>query len=507
MIVRSLRDSPDGGKKLALPGVKTILRDGFGGLSRTDIPLGTLVVALARRSNAEGVAVPGGGTTPRDYDPYFVRGSNDVITAFGENSEAHRVYQELLAGGAARIAIVPLPADVEDADLTSTAAGNPFDTAFDAAESAQPDIIVPFGRGGHPSEWMAGRAVTVDSTANTFTTVLDHGYAAGDGVIFDATTAPAGLTEGTTYYVVSPTSTTFQVADAPGGTPVDMTTAGDGVLVASAPPRIGFVADNSAGTTTSLAKRVSQKCKDLTDRSNPVFAVMGVTPYQYGEGVTAPTNGSMTPAEVSTHTGFATLIDRDDETTMHEHGGYVSVVGAEMKLNGMPDAWGFSNGAAPYAGFLSGLESQISSTGRTAFNVVDLRYVPTRSQQEAMVAAGVVPVGQNYRQVATWVDGLTFARGTSDFTRLTTLRIVFDAMGLVRQTAARFVGQPATLHHRNALETAVTSALNGMIKSGALLRADFVISYIPRENKALIDLVLTPAFEMRNIEVTVSVQL
>jgi hypothetical protein len=42
---------------------------------------------------------------------------------------------------------------------------------------------------------------------------------------------------------------------------------------------------------------------------------------------------------------------------------------------------------------------------------------------------------------------------------------------------------------------------------GAILDSDFNIRYIAEENKALIDLVITPAFELRNIEVQMSVEL
>jgi hypothetical protein len=57
------------------------------------------------------------------------------------------------------------------------------------------------------------------------------------------------------------------------------------------------------------------------------------------------------------------------------------------------------------------------------------------------------------------------------------------------------------------METAITSALRGMQQVGALLDSDFTVSYFPAENKAFVDLVLTPAFEIQNIEVQVAVTL
>jgi hypothetical protein len=57
------------------------------------------------------------------------------------------------------------------------------------------------------------------------------------------------------------------------------------------------------------------------------------------------------------------------------------------------------------------------------------------------------------------------------------------------------------------METAITSGLRGMQIVGALLGSDFTVSYIPNENKAIVDLILTPAFELKEIEVRVAISL
>ena len=46
-----------------------------------------------------------------------------------------------------------------------------------------------------------------------------------------------------------------------------------------------------------------------------------------------------------------------------------------------------------------------------------------------------------------------------------------------------------------------------MTQLGALLDSDFVVSYIPRENRAVVDLVIRPAFELRTIDISVQVDL
>jgi hypothetical protein len=71
----------------------------------------------------------------------------------------------------------------------------------------------------------------------------------------------------------------------------------------------------------------------------------------------------------------------------------------------------------------------------------------------------------------------------------------------------KFIGEASTLQTRNSMETAITSALRGMQQMGALLDSDFSVSYLPAQNKAFVDLVLTPAFELKNIEVQVSISI
>lgn len=418
---------------MALPGVSTVLKDRFYTLSRTDVPAGPRVLAIASRTTTY---TGSGSVTVPDYDPFSPRSEQDVITQFGEGSGCHRAYLELVAGGSARVALVALPSGTADTSLYTASV---FDAAFEAAETARPDIIVPWGRGSGPTDWENPATPSNDA--------------------------------------------------------------------------VGFHADNttSGSLTNNLAKLVADKCKDITDRSHPVFAVMGIKPY----GVGTVSTESMTAAQVSTHLGLANLTNRE-ATTFGENGQYLSVVATEMNVATYPQhatntqiagSFGYSNGAAMYAGYLSQLDAWSAGTGKQIFNVTGLRYNPTRTQQESLITKGVVPVALDFSRIPLWVDALTFSRSTSDYTRLSTLRIVFEAVLGVRQAAQSFVGEPANLHNRNALETAVTSVLRGMTQAGAINESDFVVTYVPRQNKAIIDLVLRPVFEMRNIEVSISVQL
>ena len=410
---------------MSLPGVNTQIKDRFYSLSRVNIPTGPRVLAIGTRdtdNGTEGVA---------DLDPYQASSEESVIDAFGEGSQLHRAYLELVSGGASRITLVALPSDtvfnhnsgsISSADYDGdNPDGDLFDDLFAAVEAGQPDIVVPWGRGGHPSLYEDDAATVTNA-------------------------------------------------------------------------ELGFHADNAAGSA-SWAVQIGEKMADITANSTPVFAVLGVKPYQ------GSTEG-LTPGQIATHVGLTNLEDRENVTVP-----YVAVVVGEIKPLGYPDEFGYSNAASFYAAAVAQRASQSAPTGKTIFRVEKLRYDLTRTQQSALSDKGVVPVATDYNNNPIWVDATMFCKATSDYRRLSTLRIVFDAVQLVRQVASPYIGEASSMSARNSLETAITSGLRGMQIAGALNASDFTVTYVGSENKAIIDLVLTPAFELRNIEVRVSVQL
>jgi hypothetical protein len=416
---------------MALPGVKTIIKDRFYSISRQDIPVGPRICLIAKRGTADGTG------NVKDLDVVQATTEQDVITAFGQDSQVHRGFFELMSGGAERVFIVPIPADAvynhSTGAITSASYSgvDVFDAALTAAEASSPDIIVPWGRGGHPGDWQ-GEATLSD----------DEEY--------------------------------------------------------------GFYADN-ASSASSWAYKVAAKVKEIAENSHPCFAVMGIKPWN----PLTSNSETMTPSQVGSHvgsSGLTNLIDRDAEP-MREVGRHVVVIAAELKPVNYPAAWGYANGATTFAAAISRMASFTSPVNKTAYNISSIRYNPTRTQQLNLSDNGVNCIALNFNKVPTFIEGLTMAASNSDYTRISTMRIITEAALLVRQVCQRFVGEASTIQTRNSMETAITSALRGMQQLGALLDSDFTVSYIPAENKALVDLVLTPAFELKNIEVQVSINL
>lgn len=75
----------------------------------------------------------------------------------------------------------------------------------------------------------ASGAVTFQDTGDTVT-LNNHGLIAGDTVSFSVITTTTGIVVDTVYYVVSPTTNTFQVAATAGGTALALTNNGTGTL-------------------------------------------------------------------------------------------------------------------------------------------------------------------------------------------------------------------------------------------------------------------------------------
>ena len=198
-------------------------------------------------------------------------------------------------------------------------------------------------------------------------------------------------------------------------------------------------------------------------------------------------------------------------------GAYISVVaGAVRAVNeaatDLYPVLGYYNadGAATYAGLISSLPAKSAPTNKIvsgldmqqyislsqANRLAGSRFVPIINKPKGNVAAtamtGAYNISQYYR---------------SDFVRLTTVRIVHDAINFVRDVADQFIGEPNSAPQRNAMSTAIENALKSMQSQGALRRYDFNIYATATDQvlgRATVELELVPAFELTQITVIVS---
>lgn len=425
-----------------LPGVTTRFKDTFYSQSRTNVPAGPNIVLVGRRETEDGTAAP--GQAPAfDLDPTRLQDAEAVKIAFGDGSDIHRGFIELLSAGSQRVTAVAIPRYVSldegdgeleidgalvseygDTPLTLDVGETVLDRLMAAVEAAEPDIVVFYGRGGHPTEWED------PATPNN-------------------------------------------------------------------EPWFGLFADNDPSPSDSLFNKLAEYIRDINLNTTPCIGIIGVKPWTGG-------TRNPTASQVKTHLSLPDLIDRENVTG---DGYNMVVVQAELRHTAYPTAWGFSNGATAFAGHLASLEAKSSPAAKSPFNVAELRYQGTNPTKEALLDRAVTPLGLNFRRAAVWADAMTFSKLGSDYSRITTRRIANDAANLVRQVANPFIGEIASNENKNALETAITGGLRAMQIDGALYAADFVVTYTAERNQAIIDLSLVPAFELRNIELSVSIKL
>jgi hypothetical protein len=423
---------------MATPGVTTLIRDRFYSVSRQDVPAGPRIVAIAKRNNVDGSG------NVADLDVVQATNEKDVITAFGEGSDLHKAFLELITAGAERIYLVPLPKDTQfnhtDAYLTlagSYSGDAMLDAAYAAAEAAIPDVIIPWGRGGNSLDW-------------------------------DATTG------------ATPNADDYR-----------------------------FHANNTTTTANNWAYKVAVRTKAISENTNPCISVMGLAPY------VASSKETLTPAQVASHvSGSLALLPDRNNSVMKLVGSYVSIIAAEVKPVGYATTtsegttdYGYSNGAASLAATMSRTPSYTGLTNKALYNIQALRYAPTRVQQTSLNDAAVNAVVLNFNKIAVFGGAVTYSATNSDYLRLSTKRIVDEASQLVRQVCQKFIGEPSTIQVRNSMETAISSGLRGMQIKGALLESDFNVTYVPSDNMAIVDLVLTPAFELNSIQVQISINI
>jgi hypothetical protein len=86
---------------------------------------------------------------------------------------------------------------------------------------------------------MPGRLVESSAASSDLLTLDGHGFVTDDEVLVRATeggTLSAPLVEGTTYYVIRVTDSTFKLAATAGGAAIDLSTSGSQMVVASTLP-------------------------------------------------------------------------------------------------------------------------------------------------------------------------------------------------------------------------------------------------------------------------------
>lgn len=208
----------------------------------------------------------------------------------------------------------------------------------------------------------------------------------------------------------------------------------------------------------------------------------------------------------STSPDLATMKSHINGQVTQVYSKFLQIVGGAdlvFNLNNTPYE---SNFAAAYAGLISILKSYSSPLNKAIPGALMTTHSLSPSQIKALIAKNiVVPRTKNGFPVVA--DAITTAPAKSDYRRLTTVRIVNDAVGLTRAICEPYIGEPNTLPKRNSLSTALDSGYKDMVKRGALNNVRFSIRASLADQidgNMRISLDLVPAFETKRIFIDVA---
>lgn len=199
---------------------------------------------------------------------------------------------------------------------------------------------------------------------------------------------------------------------------------------------------------------------------------------------------------------------RDRNGHIIDIGKYISVVAMPLTFFNSTDTTGSgyqANAASFYGGFYSALPANSSPTNKTISGVrAPFRISKTKLNSLAKFHYVAVKQKENDLKIS---DAPTAARNDSDFTRLTTMRIIAEVVDSVRAVSEPYIGEPNTAPARVSLETGITRELARLQELGFITRFECRVTATVTQQiqgDATVELVIVPAFELRKITIITS---
>ena len=165
-----------------------------------------------------------------------------------------------------------------------------------------------------------------------------------------------------------------------------------------------------------------------------------------------------------------------------------------------------SNGAAGYAGMVSNLAADKSSTNQP-IDLPSLAFELSNYQLSKLTGKGIVTV-KNTTSGTVITDGVTMAPIESAYRRLSTTKVINIVDASLREVISPYIGSQDNLFNRNSMNTAITSILN-KLKETLISYYDFKIVTDPASAKLgiiKIQYTIIPYNEIKEVRNTVSIQ-
>ena len=269
----------------------------------------------------------------------------------------------------------------------------------------------------------------------------------------------------------------------------------------------GYVYDTSLyipyTTTDNFARHLAQHCFYTSLQSYPTHGVIGCDKVT---GITLSTMAERVDNICALNLDmYAKKHNGNNIYTANNRpysiGRCVSVVFAQYAVT-TGNGYGYvSTGASGYAGMLSTLPADISSTNQDiAIDPSALMLNLSNYQLTRLNGVGVVSF-RKVGDVVKVVDGITQDEMDSPYRRLSTIKVMNATAKLLRDAIQPFIGKVRTDETLNAMETAIKSVLNKI--TGVLItNYSYTISTSVDDNYlgiVRIKYLITPAYEIKQV--------
>lgn len=264
-------------------------------------------------------------------------------------------------------------------------------------------------------------------------------------------------------------------------------------------------------TDDNFARQLAQHCTYTSLKTAPTHGIMGTK-------ILLDTNLEPIANRVNELVGLgldSTLVakkgngtDMLDKNNMpYPIGRKVSVVVGQYYITTDDGYTCISNGAAGYAGMVSCLPLDQSSTLQSISIPIPM-YELTNYQLSSLTNAGFVTFKNSYSKGWVVTDGVTMAPSGSQYRRLSASRIADGIEELIRSVCEPFIGKQNNLTNQNSLRSAIKSKLDTI--TGTLIETyDFRLILDKASTKLgiiNIDYAIIPIYEIKEIrnKITVS---
>ena len=440
-----------------LPGIELTVKDGNLVLPAEDFGTGTvLIIAPISESITDGTI---------NTSPKRVQSSEDFakhsLGLFNKTNPLARLWKQVHDAGCRSIYAVELAGVGKELETNLEKLYSVLQNYFEA------DIILLGGIYATTTS-VSGTKEVVDTFSTVGATVLTLTKTPDEESTFTLTKGETPLVETTDYTIVAGV-VTLKAALAQGET----------VTVTYTTPDYVY------------ADQLATFCNTVSSLGNQVIGVMAVSEAS-----------DVTASDLESIQAFI------EGQTRQEYNQYLQIVGGApvwFEINNEPY---LDICAGAYAGMISVLPSYSAPTNKVIPGVLFPAFNLQQQQLQGLTNNHIVaPRVRSGKTVIT--EGITTANDKSDFVRLSTVRIVNDAVNLIREISDPYIGEPNTLARRNALETGIRSGLNNMIKRGALTDFRFSIKATLEDQisgNMRISLDLVPVFETRRIIITIALK-